>query len=95
MFVSKSATRAAAPSVRAGEGSLRPFVGPPEGGLPTPEAAAFAPAEALLGLGAAGFAYDNGLLPPGAADFAATRAFFASRKGSPSLTTARRFWAAS
>jgi hypothetical protein len=38
-------------SVCAGEGSLRPFAGPPEGGLPAPEAAAFAPAEALLGPG--------------------------------------------
>jgi hypothetical protein len=95
MSVSKSATRAAAPSNHAGEGSLRPFTGPREGGLPVPEVAAFAPAEALLGPGAAGFAAGNGLLPPGAADFAAARAFFASRKGSPSLTTARRFWAAS
>jgi hypothetical protein len=91
MSVSKSTTRAAAPSVRAGEGSLRPFAGPPEGGLPTPEVAAFAPAEALLGPGAASFTAGNGLPLPGAADFAAPRAFFASRKGSPILTTARRF----
>jgi hypothetical protein len=91
MSVSKSATRAAASPVRAGEGSLRPFAGPPEGGLPVPEAAAFAPAEALLGLGAVGFVAGNGLLLPGVADFTAPRAFFASRKGSPILTTARRF----
>ena len=91
MFVSKSATRAAAPSVRVSEGSLRPFAGPPEGGLPVPEATAFAPAEALLGPGAAGFAAGNDLLLLGAADFTAPRAFFASRKGSPILTTARRF----
>jgi hypothetical protein len=91
MSVSKSATRVAASPVRAGEGSFRPFAGPPEGGLPAPEAAAFAPAEALLGLGAASFTAGNGLLLPEAADFAAPHAFFASRKGSTSLTTARRF----
>jgi hypothetical protein len=95
MSVSKSATRATASSVRAGEGNLRPFAGPPEGGLPAPEAAAFAPAEALLGPGVAGFAADTGLLLPGAADFAPPRAFFASRKRSPILTTARCFYAAS
>jgi hypothetical protein len=89
--ISLSATRAAASSVRAGEGSLRPFAGPPEGGFPALEAAAFARAEALLGQGTAGFAADNGLLLPGAADFTAPRAFFASRKGSPILMTARRF----
>jgi hypothetical protein len=71
MSVSKSATRAAASSVRDGEGSLRPFAGPLEGGLPAPEAAAFAQAEALLGPGAAGFAVGNGLLVPRATDFAA------------------------
>jgi hypothetical protein len=91
MSVSKSVTRATAPSIRTGEGSLRPFAGPPEGGLPAPEAAAFAPAEALLGLGAAGFAAGNGLLLPGVTDFAAPRAFFAWRNGSTILTIARRF----
>jgi hypothetical protein len=95
MYVTKSATRAAASSVRVGEGSLRPFVGPPEGGLPAPEAAAFAPAEALLGPGVAGFAAGTGLLLPGAADFVPPRTFFASRNGSPILTTARRFCVAS
>jgi hypothetical protein len=91
MSVSKSATRAAVPSIRADEGSLHPFASPPEGGLPAPEAAAFAPAEALLGPGAGGFAAGNGLLLLGAADFAAAHAFFASQKGSPILTIARRF----
>ena len=91
MFVSKSATRVAASSVRAGEGSLRPFTGPPVEVLPALEAAAFAPAEALLGPGAAGFAAGNNLLLLGAADFTAPRAFFALRKGSPILTIARRF----
>ena len=74
MSVSKSATRAAASSVRAGEGNLHPFAGSPEGGLPAPEAAAFAPAEDLLGPGAAGFAAGTGLLLLGAADFAPPRA---------------------
>jgi hypothetical protein len=95
MFVSKSATRVAAPSVRAGEGSLRPFTGPPEGGLLAPEAAAFALADALLCPGAASFAAGTGLLLPGAAAFALPRAFFASHKGSAILTTVRRFYAAS
>jgi hypothetical protein len=95
MSVSKSATRADASSIRGGEGSLRPFAGPPEGGLPATEAAAFAPGEALLGPGAGGFVAGTGLLLPGAADLAPPRAFFASRKGSPILTTARRFYTAS
>jgi hypothetical protein len=90
--MSKSATRATAPSVRAGEGSLRPFTGPPGGGLLAPEAAAFALADALLCLGADSFAVDTGLLP---AAFALARAFFASRKGPLILTTARHFYAAS
>jgi hypothetical protein len=51
MSMSKSATRAAAPSVRAGEGSLRPFTGSLGGGLLKPEAAAFALADTLLCLG--------------------------------------------
>jgi hypothetical protein len=61
MSVSKSATRAAAPLVRGGEGNLRPFAGSPEGGLSTPEAAAFD----LLGPGATGFAAGASLLLPG------------------------------
>jgi hypothetical protein len=69
MSVSKSATRAAASSVRGGEGNLRSFAGWLEGGLPAPEAASFAPAEDFLGLGAAGFAAGASLLLPGAADF--------------------------
>jgi hypothetical protein len=77
MSVSKSATRAAAPSVRAGEGSLRLFTGPPEGGLLAPEAAAFALADALLCPGVASFAASTVLLLPA---FALPRAFFASRK---------------
>jgi hypothetical protein len=95
MSVSKSATHVAATSVRAGNGSLRSFVGSAEGSLPAPEAVAFAPAEDLLGPGAAGFAAGGSLLLPGVADFAPPRAFFASRKGSPTLVNARRFRAAS
>jgi hypothetical protein len=93
--MSKSATRVTATSVRAGDGGLRSFAGSVEGGLPAPEAAALAPAEDLLGPGAAGFEADGGLLLPGAADFAPPRTFFASWKGSPTLVTARRFRAAS
>jgi hypothetical protein len=88
MSVSKSATRAAATSVLAGDGGLRSFTGSAEGSLPAPEAAVLAPTEDLLGLGAAGFTADGGLLLPGAADFAPPRAFFASQKGSPTLVTA-------
>jgi hypothetical protein len=95
MSVSKSATRAAAPPVCAGEGSLRPFTGPPEGGLLVPEEAACALADALLCPGAASFAVGTGLLLPGAAAFTLPRTFFASHKGSSILTTARRFCAAS
>jgi hypothetical protein len=95
MSVSKSATRAAATSVRAGDGSLRSFAGSAEGSLPALEAAAFTPAEDLLGPGAASFAAGGGLLLPRATDFAPPRAFFALRKGSPTLVTARCFRAAS
>jgi hypothetical protein len=95
MSVSKSATRAAALSVRAGEGSLRPFMGPLGGGLLAPEAAAFALADALLCPRVASFAAGNGLLLPGAAAFTLPRAFFASRIGSVILTTAWRFCVAS
>jgi hypothetical protein len=95
MSVSKSATHAAVTSVRTSDGGLRYFAGSAEGGLPAPEAAALAPAEDLLGPGAAGFAAGGGLLPPGATDFTPPRAFFASRKGSLTLVTARRFRAAS
>jgi hypothetical protein len=70
MSMSKSVTRAAATSVRAGDSSLRSFVGSAEGSFPAPEAAAFAPAEDLLGPGAADLAVGGGLLLPGAADFA-------------------------
>jgi hypothetical protein len=93
--VSKSATRVVAPPVRAGEGSLRSFTGPPGGGMLVPEAAAFSLADALMYPGSASFAAGTGLLLPGAAAFALPRAFFASRKGSPILTIARRFCAAS
>jgi hypothetical protein len=95
MSVSKSATRAAATSVRASDDGLRSFAGSTEGDLPALEAAALAPTEDLLGPGAAGFAVDGGLPLLGAAFFAPPRAFFASRKGSPTLVTARRFHAAS
>jgi hypothetical protein len=95
MSVSKSATCVTATSVRAGDSGLRSFAGSAEGSLPALEAAALAPVEDLLGLGAAGFAAGGGLLLPGAADFAPPRAFFASRKGSPTLVIARRFRAIS
>jgi hypothetical protein len=62
MSMSKSTTHAAATSVRAGDDSLRSFVGSAEGSLPAPEEVAFAPAEDLLGPGAAGFAAGSGLL---------------------------------
>jgi hypothetical protein len=93
--VSKSATHAATTSVRAGNGGLRSFTGSAEGSLPAPEVAALAPVEDLLGPGAAGFLAGGGLLLLGAADFAPPHAFFASRKGSLTLVTARRFRAAS
>jgi hypothetical protein len=90
MFAPKSATRLP------GEGSSRPFAGPPGGGLAPPEAAVFALADALLGPGTAGFAAGTGLLlPEAAAIYTLPRALFASRIGSASLTTARCFCAAS
>jgi hypothetical protein len=95
MSVSKLATRVAAPSVHAGKGCLRPFTGPPGGGLLAPEAAAFALADTLLCPGATSFTASIGLLLPGAAAFSLPRAFFASRIGSAILTTARHFCAAS
>jgi hypothetical protein len=89
MFVPKWATRLP------GEGSSRPFAGPPGGGLLLPDAAVFVLADALLGSGAASFAAGTSLLLPEAVAFALPRALFASRIGSASLTTARRFYAAS
>jgi hypothetical protein len=89
MFVPKSATRLP------GEGNSRPFTDPPGGGLVLPEAAVFAPTDALLGPGAAGFTAGIGWLLPEAAAFVLPRALFASRLGSAILTTARRFYAAS
>jgi hypothetical protein len=60
------------------------------------EAAVFALADALLGAGTTGFAIGTGLLlPEAAAVFALSRALLASRIGSASLTTARRFYVAS
>jgi hypothetical protein len=94
MSVSKSATHVAATSVSAGDAGLCSFAASAEGSLPVPEAAALAPAEDLLGPGAVSFAAGGGLLLPGAVDFAPPHAFFASRKGSPTLVTARRFHAA-
>jgi hypothetical protein len=70
MSVSKSATWAPTSSTRAGEGTLCPLTGSPEGGLPAPEEVAFAPVEDFLGPGAAGFTVGAGLLLPGAAGFA-------------------------
>jgi hypothetical protein len=68
--VSKSATRPAAKSARAGDGGLRSFAASAEGNLLAPAAAALAPAADLLGPGAVGLAAGGGLLLPGAADFA-------------------------
>jgi hypothetical protein len=89
MFVPKSAT------CLPGEGSSYPFIDPPGGGLPPPEAAFFTLADTLLGLGASAFAAGTGLLLPEAAAFALPRALFASRIGSAILTIAQRFCAAS
>jgi hypothetical protein len=71
------------------------FRGSARGGLVPPEAAVFTLADALLDLGAAGFAAGIGWLLPEAAAFALPHALFASRSGSAILTTARRFCAAS
>ena len=95
MSMSRSAPPAAASSVRTGDGCLRSLVGSVEGGFPEPEATALAPDKDLLGPGTVGFAAGGGFLLPGAADFAPPHAFFASRKGSPTLVTARRFRGAS
>jgi hypothetical protein len=85
MSVSKSATRAAATSVRAGDGGLRSFAASAEGSLPTPRAAALAPTEDLLGPRAVGLVAGDGLLLPGAADFAPPRLLrFAERVPDPS-----------
>jgi hypothetical protein len=70
MSVSKLATRAPTSSTRTGEGTLRPLTGSPEGGLPAPEEATFAPVEDFLGPRVAGFVVGASLLLPGAADFA-------------------------
>jgi hypothetical protein len=83
MFVPKSATRLP------GEGSSRPFAGPPEGGLVPLEATVFTLTDALLGPGTTGFAFGTGLLLSEAAIvFALPRALFASRIGSAILTIA-------
>jgi hypothetical protein len=95
MYVSKSATRAAATSMNAGDAGLYSFVASAEGSLLAPEATTLALTEDLLGPGAVGFMAGGGLLLLGAADFAPPRAFFASRKGSQTLVTTRRFRAAS
>ena len=90
MSVPKSAIR------HAGESGLRPFLSPLGGGLLPPDATAFTLVDALLGPGAAGFAAGTGLLlPEAAAVFALPCALFVSHIGSASLTTARRFCAAS
>jgi hypothetical protein len=70
MSVSKLATRAPTSSTRTGEGTLRPLTGSPEGGLPAPEEATFAPVEDFLGPRVAGFVVGASLLRPGAAEFA-------------------------
>jgi hypothetical protein len=93
--VSKSATRLPVEGSFAGDGTSRPFTGPPGGGLVPQEAAVFAPVDALLGPGVAGFAAGTGLLLPEAAAFALPRTLFASCMGSAILTTTQRFYAAS
>jgi hypothetical protein len=70
MSVSKSATCAPSSPAGTGEGTFRSLAGSPEGGLPAPDAPAFALAEDFLGPGVAGFAAGASLLLPGAADFA-------------------------
>jgi hypothetical protein len=82
--VAKSATRLA------GEGNSRAFAAPAEADLVPPTPAAFTTSGTLLDPGAEVFA---AWLPPGAADFAVPRALFGLASGS--LTTARRFYAAS
>jgi hypothetical protein len=62
--------------------------------LVPPATTAFVLSDTLLEPGAAGFAASVGWLPPAAAAFALPRALFASRLGSGSLMTARRFYAA-
>jgi hypothetical protein len=89
IFVPKSATRFH------GEGSSRTFVASPWVDLILLAATAFALSDTLLEPGAAGFAGSVGWLPPAAAAFTLPHALFASRLGSRSLTTARRFCAAS
>jgi hypothetical protein len=89
MFVPKSATRLP------GEGSSRPFAGPPGGGLLPPVVAVFTFADTLLGPGPAGFVAGTGLLLPEAAAFTLPHALFASCIGSAILMTARCFYAAS
>jgi hypothetical protein len=89
MFVPKSATRFP------GEGSSRTFAASPGVGLVPPATTAFTLSDALLDPGAASFAAGAGWLLLGAAAFALPRAFYASRLGSASLITARRFCAVS
>jgi hypothetical protein len=85
--VAKSATRLA------GEGNSRVFAAPAEADLVPPTPAAFTTSGTLLDPGAAVFAASVDWLSPGAADFAVPRALFGLASGS--LTTARRFYAAS
>jgi hypothetical protein len=78
-----------------GEGSFQTFTASPGVDLVPPATTAFAVSDTLLDPGAAGFVAGVGWLPPGAAAFVLPRALFASRLGSGSLMTARRFYAAS
>jgi hypothetical protein len=84
-----------ASAVHGGAAGLRSSVASAGVGLLEPDVASYAPSKGLLGPGAAGFAAGGGLLLPGAADFVSSRAFLASRLGSPTLVNARHFRAAS
>jgi hypothetical protein len=75
--VPKSATCLPGEGSFTGDGTSRPFAGPPGGGLVPPEDVVFAPVDALLGPGAAGFAAGTDLLLPEAAAFVLPRALFA------------------
>ena len=76
-----------------GGGNSRAFAASAEVDLAPPAPAAFTTSGTLLDPGAADFAASVGWLPPGAAAFAVPRALFDLASGS--LTTVRRFYAAS
>jgi hypothetical protein len=87
IFVPKSTTRFP------GEGCSRTFAAPSGADLVPPAPAAFVLSGSLPDPGATGFVASEGWLPPGTAAFALPHALFSLASGS--LTTARRFCAAS